>query len=122
MAMSLWETVKRFKEIAITIFVFLLIFLLISTFARKLDSRVKSLEIDNQVRAEQLKKIEEARADICKQLQMLIGAQKELQAVNDKMIKEAGRIEYKKAIQIPDTDVLDRLNALIEDIRKRNSD
>ena len=119
---STWNTILRFKEIAIVLLVFLFIFLLISMYATKLDKRVNMLEQDNIVKAEQLKKIEEARKDICQQLQMLMQAQQDLQKANDKLIKEAGRIEYKKAIQIPDADVLDRLNALIEDIRKRNSD
>ena len=119
---STWDTILRFKEIAIVLLVFLFIFLLISMYATKLDKRVNMLEQDNIVKAEQLKKIEEARKDICQQLQMLMQAQQDLQKENDKLIKEAGRIEYKKAIQIPDADVLDRLNALIEDIRKRNSD
>ena len=119
---STWNTILRFKEIAIVLLVFLFIFLLISMYATKLDKRVNMLEQDNIVKAEQLKKIEEARKDICQQLQMLMQAQQDLQKENDKLIKEAGRIEYKKAIQIPDADVLDRLNALIEDIRKRNSD
>ena len=118
---STWNTILRFKEIAIVLLVFLFIFLLISMYATKLDKRVNMLEQDNIVKAEQLKKIEEARKDICQQLQMLMQAQQDLQKENDKLIKEAGRIEYKKAIQIPDADVLDRLNALIEDIRKRNS-
>ena len=119
---STWNTILRFKEIAIVLLVFLFIFLLISMYATKLDKRVNMLEQDNIVKAEQLKKIEEARKDICQQLQMLMQAQQDLQKENDKLIKEAGRIEYKKAIQIPNADVLDRLNALIEDIRKRNSD
>ena len=119
---STWNTILRFKEIAIVLLVFLFIFLLISMYATRLDKRVNMLEQDNIVKAEQLKKIEEARKDICQQLQMLMQAQQDLQKENDKLIKEAGRIEYKKAIQIPDADVLDRLNALIEDIRKRNSD
>ena len=119
---STWNTILRFKEIAIVLLVFLFIFLLISMYATKLDKRVNMLEQDNIVKAEQLKKIEEARKDICQQLQMLMQAQQDLQKENDKLIKEAGRIEYKKVIQIPDADVLDRLNALIEDIRKRNSD
>ena len=119
---STWNTILRFKEIAIVLLVFLFIFLLISMYATKLDKRVNMLEQDNIVKAEQLKKIEEARKDICQQLQMLMQSQQDLQKENDKLIKEAGRIEYKKAIQIPDADVLDRLNALIEDIRKRNSD
>ena len=119
---STWNTILRFKEIAIVLLVFLFIFLLISMYATKLDKRVNMLEIENNVKAEQLRKIEEARVDICRQLQILMEAQTELQKENDKLIKEAGRIEYKKVIQIPDADVLDRLNALIEDIRKRNSD
>lgn len=119
---SLWAKIQPFKEIAIVLLVFLFIFLLISMYASKLDNRVKMLEQDNIIKAEQLRKIEEARKDICQQLQILMQAQQDLQRENDKLIKEAGRIEYKKAIQIPDADVLDRLNALIEDIRKRNSD
>ena len=119
---SLWAKIQPFKEIAIVLLVFLFIFLLISMYASKLEKRVNMLEQDNIIKAEQLKKIEEARKDICQQLQILMQAQRDLQRENDKLIKEAGRIEYKKAIQIPDADVLDRLNALIEDIRKRNSD
>ena len=119
---SLWTKIQPFKEIAIVLLVFLFIFLLIGMYASKLDKRVNMLEQDNAVKAEQLRKIEEARKDICQQLQILMQAQQDLQRENDKLIKEAGRIEYKKVIQIPDADVLDRLNALIEDIRKRNSD
>lgn len=119
---SLWAKIQPFKEIAIVLLVFLFIFLLISMYASKLEKRVNMLEQDNIIKAEQLRKIEEARKDICQQLQILMQAQQDLQRENDKLIKEAGRIEYKKAIQIPDADVLDRLNALIEDIRKRNSD
>ena len=119
---SLWTKIQPFKEIAIVLLVFLFIFLLISMYASKLDKRVNMLEQDNAVKTEQLRKIEEARKDICQQLQILMQAQQDLQRENDKLIKEAGRIEYKKVIQIPDADVLDRLNALIEDIRKRNSD
>ena len=119
---SVWNKISPFKDIVITIFVFLFIFLLISTYAARLDRRVNLLETENNIKAEQLRKIEEAKVDICRQLQILMETQAELQKENDQLIKEAGRIEYKKAIKIPDTDVLDRLNALIEDIRKRNSD
>ena len=119
---SLWTKMQPFKEIAIVLLVFLFIFLLISMYASKLEKRVNMLEDRNFVITQQLKRIEEARAEIYSQLELLLQAQRDLQRENDKLIKEAGRIEYKKAIQIPDADVLDRLNALIEDIRKRNSD
>lgn len=119
---SLWAKMQPFKEIAIVLLVFLFIFLLISMYASKLEKRVNMLEDRNFVITQQLKRIEEARAEIYSQLELLLQAQRDLQRENDKLIKEAGRIEYKKAIQIPDADVLDRLNALIEDIRKRNSD
>ena len=119
---SLWAKIQPFKEIAIVLLVFLFIFLLISMYASKLEKRVNMLEDRNFVITQQLKRIEEARAEIYSQLELLLQAQRDLQRENDKLIKEAGRIEYKKAIQIPDADVLDRLNALIEDIRKRNSD
>ena len=119
---SLWAKIQPFKEIAIVLLVFLFIFLLISMYASKLEKRVNMLEDRNLIITQQLKRIEEARAEIYSQLELLLQAQRDLQRENDKLIKEAGRIEYKKAIQIPDADVLDRLNALIEDIRKRNSD
>ena len=119
---SLWAKMQPFKEIAIVLLVFLFIFLLISMYASKLEKRVNMLEDRNFVITQQLKRIEEARAEIYSQLELLLQAQRDLQRENDKLIKEAGRIEYKKAIKIPDADVLDRLNALIEDIRKRNSD
>ena len=119
---SLWAKIQPFKEIAIVLLVFLFIFLLISMYASKLEKRVNMLEDRNIIITQQLKRIEEARAEIYIQLELLLQAQQDLQRENDKLIKEAGRIEYKKAIQIPDADVLDRLNALIEDIRKRNSD
>ena len=119
---SLWAKIQPFKEIAIVLLVFLFIFLLISMYASKLEKRVNMLEDRNIIITQQLKRIEEARAEIYIQLELLLQAQRDLQRENDKLIKEAGRIEYKKAIQIPDADVLDRLNALIEDIRKRNSD
>ena len=119
---SLWAKIQPFKEIAIVLLVFLFIFLLISMYASKLEKRVNMLEDRNLIITQQLKRIEEARAEIYSQLELLLQAQRDLQRENDKLIKEAGRIEYKKAIQIPDADVLNRLNALIEDIRKRNSD
>ena len=119
---SLWAKIQPFKEIAIVLLVFLFIFLLISMYESKLEKRVNMLEDRNIIITQQLKRIEEARAEIYIQLELLLQAQQDLQRENDKLIKEAGRIEYKKAIQIPDADVLDRLNALIEDIRKRNSD
>ena len=119
---SLWAKIQPFKEIAIVLLVFLFIFLLISMYASKLEKRVNMLEDRNIIITQQLKRIEEARAEIYIQLELLLQAQRDLQRENDKLIKEAGRIEYKKAVQIPDADVLDRLNALIEDIRKRNSD
>lgn len=120
--LSIWNRIKPFKEIVIACVIFFLVFMLISMYANKLDKRVKILEAENTIKAEQLRVIEIEKTNICHQLKLLIEKQNALQKRNDNHIKEAGQLEYKKTLEMSDTDVLDSLNALIESASKRNSD
>ena len=120
--LNMWNRIKPFKEIVIACVIFFLVFMLISMYAGRLDKRVKMLEAENTIKAEQIRVIEREKTDICNQLKLLIEKQNALQKLNDNHIKEAGRIEYKETLKMSDADVLDSLNALIESASKRKTD
>lgn len=88
---------------------------------RRLAAKIEQLQIDNKVKAEQIKAIEAEKSNLQSQISNLKKQVTALQAQNDYRIEEAGRNAYQTAYDMPDNDVLDSFNQLITGARRRNS-